>query len=114
MSRVVGEVKAVGELGAVVAPDGLDLRAMAARMATEEPRMSARVSLREGAGWELRRVATATGEDPDRPGWSVLDLGFSDPERLADRVTGFGADGVVLSPPEARDAVVRRLKSLAS
>ena len=114
MSRVVGEVKAVGELGAVVAPDGLDLRAMAARMATEEPRMSARVSLREGAGWELRRVATATGEDPDRPGWSVVDLGFSDPERLADRVTGFGADAVVLSPPEARDAVVRRLKSLAS
>ena len=114
MSRVVGEVKAVGELGAVVAPDGLDLRAMAARMATEEPRMSARVSLREGAGWELRRVATATGEDPDRPGWSVLELGFSDPERLADRVTGYGADAVVLSPPEARDAVVRRLKSLAS
>jgi len=44
----------------------------------------------------------------------VVDLGFSDPERLADRVTGFGADAVVLSPPEARDAVVRRLKSLAS
>ncbi len=114
MSRVVGDVKGVGPEGAVVAPADLDLRAMAARMATEEPRMSARVSLREGAGWELRRTATATAPDPDRPGWQVVDVGFSDPERLADRVTGYGADAVVLAPPEAREAVVRRLTGLAS
>ncbi|MBC7678171.1 MAG: hypothetical protein H7233_04175, partial [Pseudorhodobacter sp.] len=30
------------------------------------------------------------------------------------RVTGFGADAVVLSPPVARDAVVRRLRALVS
>ena len=114
MSRVVGTLRAVGEAGAVVAPDGLDLRAMAARMATEEPRETARVSLREGAGWELRREATAVAADPDRPGWQVVDVGFSDPERLADRVTGYGADAVVLSPPQAREAVVRRLVALAS
>ena len=114
MSRVVGDVKGIGSAGAVVAPDGLDLRAMAARMATDEPRMSARVSLRGGAGWELRRTATATADDPDRPGWQVVDVGFSDPERLADRVAGYGADAVVLAPTQARDAVVRRLQALAS
>ena len=76
--------------------------------------MTARVSLRPGTGWELRRAATATTDDPDRPGWQVVDVGFSDPERLADRVTGYGADAVVLSPAEARDAVVRRLRGLAS
>jgi proteasome accessory factor B len=43
-----------------------------------------------------------------------VELGFTDPERLADRVTGFGADAVVLSPPAAREAVVRRLRGLAS
>ena len=43
-----------------------------------------------------------------------MEIGFSDPERLADRVTGYGADAVVLGPPEARDAVVRRLTALAS
>jgi proteasome accessory factor B len=113
LSRIVGTVTAVGEAGAVLPPEGVDLRAMAGRMATDEPRESARVSLRPGAGWELRREATATAPDPDREGWTVVDVGFSDPERLADRVTGFGADAVVLSPPSARDAVVRRLRGLA-
>lgn len=113
LSRMVGDVKPVGERGVVVAPAGLDLRALAARMATEEPRMTAQVTLRPGAGWELRRAATATADDPGRPGWQVVDVGFSDPERLADRVTGYGADAVVLGPVEAREAVVRRLRALA-
>ncbi len=43
-----------------------------------------------------------------------MDVGFSDPQRFADRVTGYGADAVVLSPPEAREAVVARLRGLAS
>jgi predicted DNA-binding transcriptional regulator YafY len=114
LSRIVGQVTAVGEPGAVVPPDGVDLRAMAARMATDEPRETARVTLRAGAGWELRREATASAPDPDREGWTVVEVGFSDPERLADRVTGLGADAVVLSPDSARGAVVRRLRGLAS
>ena len=72
------------------------------------------ISLRPGSGWELRREATASADDPARPGWTVVDVGFTDPERFADRVTGYGADAVVLSPDEARDAVVRRLRGLAS
>ena len=114
MSRIVGEATATGERGSVVPPAGLDLRATAARMASDEPRATARVALRPGAGWELRRSATATADDPDREGWSIVDVGFSDPQRLADRVTGYGADAVVLSPPAARDAVVARLRELAS
>ena len=114
LSRIVGQVSAVGEPGAVVRPDGVDLRAMAARMATDEPRETARVTLRPGAGWELRREAAASAPDGEREGWTVVDVGFSDPERLADRVTGLGADAVVLSPDSARDAVVRRLRGLAS
>ena len=114
MSRIVGEVAATGERGSVVPPPGLDLRATAARMASDEPRATARVAVRPGAGWELRRAATATAADPDREGWSILDVGFSDPQRLADRVTGYGADAVVLSPPAAREAVVARLRELAS
>ena len=114
LSRIVGEVAAAGPAGSVVVPDGVDLRAMVARMARDEPRVTARVSLRHGAGWELRRDATATAPDPDRETWTIVDVGFSDPERFADRVTGYGPDAVVLSPPEARDAVVARLRGLAS
>ena len=107
-------MSAVGEPGAVLRPDGVDLRAMVARMATDEPRETARVSLRPGSGSELRREATASALDPDREGWMVVELGFSDPEWFAHRITGFGADAVVLGPPVARDAVVRHLEGLAS
>ena len=114
LSRIVGVVTAVGEPGAVERPDGVDLRAMVERVVTGEPSETARVSLRPGAGAELRREAAASSPDPDRDGWTVVELGFSDPEWFADRITGFGADAFVLGPPAARDAVVRRLEALAS
>jgi proteasome accessory factor B len=111
LSRIVGEASSHGEPGAVVAPPGTDLRAVVARMAGDERRTAARVRLRAGAGWALRRQASAT--TPDGEGWDVVELGYSDPERFADRVAGFGADAVVLAPEEARAAVVRRLQALA-
>jgi proteasome accessory factor B len=112
LSRIVGEVTTTGEPGFVTAPAGLDLRAAAARMAADEPTATAVLHLRKGAGWELRREAGSVRDLDDD--WDVVELGFSDPERLADRVTGFGADAVVVSPAEARQAVVRRLEALAS
>ncbi len=111
LSRIEGEVRTEGPAGAVVAPD-VDLRATVAMLAGNEPRGTAAVRLRVGTGWELRREATAVAPEDD--GWDVVEVGFSDPERFADRVTGFGADAVVLSPPEARAAVVRRLSALAA
>lgn len=111
LSRVVGEVEVVGEPGSVVPPGDVDLRAAVARMAEDETRATAAVRLRAGAGWELRKDATAVR--PDGNGWDVVEVGFSDPERLADRVAGYGPAAVVLSPPEAREAVVARLTALA-
>jgi proteasome accessory factor B len=112
LSRIVGEATAFGDPGTVTVPAGTDLRGLVARMAGEEPRTSATVRVRAGAAWALRREATAAV--PDGDGWDRLEVGYSDPERFADRVTGYGADVVVLAPGEARDAVVRRLRGLAS
>jgi proteasome accessory factor B len=113
LSRVVGEVAVVGEPGSVTPPGDVDLRAAVARMAEDEPRETAVVRLRAGAGWELRREAREV-RPADQPGWDDVEVGFTDPERLADRVTGYGSDAVVLSPAEARAAVVRRLSALAA
>jgi proteasome accessory factor B len=111
LSRIVGDVTPVGEPGSVTAPADTDLRAVVARMSEEEPRMTARVRLRRGAGCELRRQG---GEvRPDDADWDVVEVGYSDPERFADRVAGFGVDAVVLEPAEARAAVLRRLEALA-
>ncbi|HWH30029.1 MAG TPA: WYL domain-containing protein [Mycobacteriales bacterium] len=112
LSRVVGDVQPAGEPGSVRPHGEVDLRAAVARMAADEPRAVARVRLRTGAGWELRQQATSTR--PDGDGWDVVEIGFSDPDRLADRVAGYGSDVVVLSPPEARAAVVRRLQALVA
>ena len=110
LSRVVGAV-AQGPPGEVVVPVGQDLRALVARTASDAPVTTARVRLRAGSAWELRREATATTRGED--GWDLVELGYSDPERFADRLTGYGVDALVLSPDEARDAVVRRLRALA-
>lgn len=112
LSRMAGDVSAYGDEGAVTVPEGLNLRTQVAQLTGEEPRATARVRLRAGAGWALRREATSV--TPDGDGWDLLELGFADPDRLADRVTGYGNDAVVLAPPEARDAVVARLQGAAS
>jgi proteasome accessory factor B len=113
LSRIVGAAKAEGPEGAVERPADRDLRGMVARIADDQPTLTARVRVRSGSCWELRRAATSTEPDAEA-GWEVVELGYSDHERFADRVTGYGADAVVLGPPEVRDAVVRRLTALAA
>lgn len=110
LSRVVGAAEVHGEPGSVVPPAGVDLRAAVRRMAEDEPRDTAVLRVRAGAGGELRRGARDVR--PDGDGWDRLEVGFSDPERLADRVVGLGSDVVVLQPDAARDAVVTRLRAL--
>jgi predicted DNA-binding transcriptional regulator YafY len=111
LSRIVGDATAVGAPGTVKVPPDTDLRALVARMAGEDPRTTATVRVRPGAAWALRREAAGVTTGVD--GWDRLELGYSDPERFADRVAGYGADAVVEGPDEARAAVVRRLTALA-
>lgn len=111
LSRIVGPATAVGEPGTVTVPPDTDLRALVARMAGEDPRTTATVRVRPGSAWALRREASSSVAGDD--GWDRVQVGYSDPERFADRVAGYGADAVVEGPDEARAAVVRRLAALA-
>jgi proteasome accessory factor B len=110
LSRIVGTVSAEGPAGAVSRPADADLRGLVIRMADEQPRTTARVRVRTGTCWELRRAATSV--TPDADGWEVVEVGYGDPERFADRVAGYGADAVVLEPDDARRSVVQRLRAL--
>ncbi|MDT7536670.1 MAG: proteasome accessory factor [Actinomycetota bacterium] len=114
LSRIVGAATPVGSAGTVKVPADTDLRALVARMAGDDPSTTAtvRVRVRPGAAWALRREASKTTAATD--GWDRLELGYSDPERFAERVTGYGADVVVEGPDEARQAVVHRLESLSA
>jgi len=93
-------------------PPDLDLRAAVARYAEEPSTRSARLLVRAGAGGELRRSATEVRPHDD--GWDEVTLGYADPERLADRLAGLGADLVVLEPADAREAVLQRLRAVAT
>jgi proteasome accessory factor B len=41
-------------------------------------------------------------------------LRYSDPYGLASWLVGYGADVLVLDPPEVREAVIQRLKEVAT
>src|SRR3954470_24515436 len=112
ISRIAGEPKATGPAGAVTRPEGVDLTTIVASYDRATPSADARVRVREGRGYGLRRVAREVR--PDVPGWDVVTVPFGDAEGLADVVLPYGADAVVLEPPEAVDVVVRRLRALAA
>ncbi|WP_084958355.1 helix-turn-helix transcriptional regulator [Thermoactinospora rubra] len=108
LSRIVGQVDTVGRPGAVTVPEGVDLRAMVGY--PEEP-MEARtavVAVRKGSCEGLRQVAGAVHAGEGE--WDRAELSFADPERLAGWLASLGADVQVVEPPDAREAVIRRLK----
>ena len=111
MSRISGLPAAGGAPGAVTRPEGIDLTAIVASYDRAAPTATARVQVRPGRGHGLRRVASDVTSTAD--GWDVVSVTFSDAERLADLVLPYGADAVVVDPPEVADIVVRRLRALA-
>jgi proteasome accessory factor B len=110
LSRVRGAVRPVGPAGAAKVPTGIDLVAYVVETEPHEYGRVARVRVRRGRGAWLRRIATSVHAGAE---WDVLEIGYDDPEWIADRVARQGAGAVVESPPEVREAVVRRLRAHA-
>ncbi|MFC4121085.1 helix-turn-helix transcriptional regulator [Nonomuraea zeae] len=108
LSRITGQVASVGRAGAVEVPAGVDLRAMVGFPDEPMDERVAVVRVRQGACEGLRTLARAVHQGTD--GWDEAELVFSDPERLAGWMASLGADVEVVEPPDAREAVIRRLK----
>ena len=110
LSRVVGDPVVDGKPGSVTVPDGIDLSALVS--ATDAPHSEglARVKVRHDRAMGLRRQTIDIVDDGD--GWDVVTLPCPDPHRLAEQVLSYGSDAVILSPAEAREAIVTRLRTL--
>ena len=112
LSRIVGGVRPTGRAGTYTPPSGVDLISHVARCSGPvEHTGRASVLVRPGRAAGLRRWATDTvpGPDGDR-----LVLPYADADHLAASIVGYGADVVVLDPPEVREAVIQRLKEIVT
>ncbi|MGW7480954.1 helix-turn-helix transcriptional regulator [Nonomuraea muscovyensis] len=108
LSRITGQVATVGRPGAVEVPEGIDLRAMVGFPEEPMEERAALIRVRQGACEGLRQLARAV--HPGSEGWDEAELAFADTERLAGWMASLGADVEVVEPPDAREAVIRRLK----
>jgi len=114
LSRVQGEVAEDGAAGSYEVPPDTDLRALTASLAPATADRSAEVLARPGAGHGLRRHAEPSAHQDDVPeGWERLSVRFGAADAFADEILGYGADVVVLEPPDVRDSVVHRLREAA-
>lgn len=109
LSRISGPVTQVGRPRTVVVPEGVDITSMVGSrddLAVQE--RVALVRVREGTCQGLRQGARAVRPGPG--GWDELEIDFTDPVWLAGWIVGFAADAEVIDPPDAREAVICRLK----
>jgi len=113
LSRIEGDVRFAGPAGSVSVPAGTDVREVVRTWDSAPPReKTAVLRVRAGAGYGLRRYAAAAPGDVGRPGWDAITVPYSGTGWFADHVASFGADVVVVDPPDLRDAVIRRLKGV--
>jgi proteasome accessory factor B len=112
LSRIVGGVRRSGRADAYELPADMDLIEHVARWSGPVERTKqATVLVRSGRADGIRRWAQeiTPGPDGDR-----MVLGYADADQFAAWLVGYGADVVVLDPPEVRDRVIERLREIAA
>ncbi len=107
LSRIAGPVRASGPTGAVVVPDGVDLRGLV-RASVAPPPVSgkARIWVADGRAHGLRRLGRDIGpRTRGEQGGVEIEVELRNPHVVARWVAGHGPDAAVLDPPELADAV---------
>jgi proteasome accessory factor B len=113
LSRVQGEVRTTGRPGSFEVPEGTDIRALTESLAPTAPDHHARLLVRQGAAYGLRRQATPVpGATP--AGWDRVEVSYGRTDALADEVLGYGGDVIVEEPADLRGLVVGRLRKVAA
>jgi proteasome accessory factor B len=112
LSRIDGPVTFSGPAGTVTVPPGTDVRTLVREWDKEPQARTAVLQVRQGGGYGLRRGASAVRADPQRPGWDLVEVPFSDVGWHSEQLASFGADAVVIEPADLRDAVMGRLKGV--
>jgi proteasome accessory factor B len=115
LSRIVGEVTAVGRSGVVHRPPDVDLLQFIST-STGEPSDSTttRLWVAKNRAAGLRRRATVVGEQTiDDVLGDIIELELYHPDSAASWIAGYGEDAVVLEPEVLRKTVHERLLAAA-
>src|ERR1700728_3462959 len=112
LSRIDGPVTFSGPAGTVTVPPGTDVRTLVREWDKEPQARTALLQVRQGGGWGLRHGPSAVRADPQRPGWDLVEVPFSDVAWHSEHLASFGGDAVVIEPADLRDAVMGRLKGV--
>ncbi len=110
LSRIVGEVGADGIAGEYEVPADVDLKDVARALHPPEPSQTAVLRVATGRAQSLRRHAVHV--EPVSDDLDQIEVGYAVLRDLADEITSYGPDVLVVSPPQLRDAVVARLRAL--
>ena len=118
LSRIVGEVRAIGPAGAVRRPDGVDLLAMVGTSSWHNddhtPSGTARLWLAAGRALGLRRRARVLGQRTvDGVDGDLVEIDMHWPETAARWIAGHGPDALVVEPQWLREIVLGRLTAAA-
>jgi proteasome accessory factor B len=112
LSRIEGPVRFTGPPGAVQVPADADVRGAVRAWDYNPPaQRTGALRVRSGAGHGLRRHAISA-EPAQLPGWDLITVPYSDTGWWSEHLASFGADVVVLEPPDLREAVIGRLKGV--
>ncbi|SER26442.1 helix-turn-helix transcriptional regulator [Microlunatus flavus] len=117
LSRISDLPAAVSRPGAFDAPEGLDLRALAASLDPREPTAEALLAVRPGKAPSLTRRGRRAEVLPDlawpADGYEGWWVGYGSLPGMAEEVAGHGADVLVVEPADLRAGVVDRLRAVA-
>jgi predicted DNA-binding transcriptional regulator YafY len=113
LSRIVGDVEPVGRAGAYDVPPLEQIRAAAESLAPSTPgeRRLARILVRPGAGYALRRRARSVESAPT-DGWEVVTVSYASTDRLIEELAALGPDVVVLEPDDLRARMIAWLSAV--
>lgn len=109
LSRVIGDVTTEGAPGSYEIPEGTDMKGVARSLFPPAPEEAAVLRIRAGRGQSLRRLAERV--TPLGDGVDEVEVRYSSRWELASEVASYGADVIVVSPPDVRDVVIQRLRA---
>ncbi|HEY3711874.1 MAG TPA: WYL domain-containing protein [Amycolatopsis sp.] len=116
LSRVTGQVTAIGPAGAVTRPEGVNLlQLVSVTSGGEEPAAvtTARLWIADGRAAGVRRRGQVVGRETigGEPG-DLVEIGLNFPESAADWIASQGPDVLVLEPDVLAKAVQHRLEDV--